>query len=348
MITATMPVQRRRLETGTSTRQQNTTARPARVASRPGSRGHCRWPYGPAAVAERSARGVAGGARPRLAIHSARVRARRVRIRVLWPIDGGHCSHPSADMKVGTTRTMNVVPTSGRQRPPLATVMRIFFVARSSAVSARERRRRCRTARMGFERRPSAAVDAVASVLMDRLLGVVSILSWRSPARCSRGDLIDIARCPSIRVVARALRRRVAVVFRPRAAAAAARLLAMLPRGDERIRLVIAIQRTHAFTCPWATCCYAPLASKSCACLQTYYRGLRTGTGFVPLGVYFALVPIVLVIVLMPITIYGIGTPRRLSCGVRARGRRQRAGFALSVLFLGLQLSEICRGSCRT
>jgi hypothetical protein len=57
----------------------------------------------------------------------------------------------------------------------------------------------------------------------------------------------------------------------------------------------------------------------------------------VPLGIYFALVPIILLIVLMPITINGIGTTQ--AGFVWLFGRAGVAGapaFALSVLFLAI------------
>ena len=58
--------------------------------------------------------------------------------------------------------------------------------------------------------------------------------------------------------------------------------------------------------------------------LQTFCLGLALGLA-VPLGVYFALVPIILLIVLMPITINGIGSDASgIRVALRPRGRRQR------------------------
>ena len=66
--------------------------------------------------------------------------------------------------------------------------------------------------------------------------------------------------------------------------------------------------------------------------------GLALGLA-VPLGAYFALVPIILLIVLMPITINGIGTTQAGFVWLFGRaGVGSAAAFALSVLFLGIAI----------
>src|SRR4029450_12290579 len=70
--------------------------------------------------------------------------------------------------------------------------------------------------------------------------------------------------------------------------------------------------------------------------LQTYCLGIALGLA-VPLGVYFALVPIILLIVLMPITINGIGTTQAGVMWLFGRaGVASAPAFALSVLFLAI------------
>ena len=72
--------------------------------------------------------------------------------------------------------------------------------------------------------------------------------------------------------------------------------------------------------------------------LQTYCLGLALGLT-VPLGIYFALVPIILLIVLMPITINGIGTTQAGFVWLFGRaGVASAPAFALSVLFLAIAI----------
>jgi uncharacterized membrane protein YbhN (UPF0104 family) len=72
--------------------------------------------------------------------------------------------------------------------------------------------------------------------------------------------------------------------------------------------------------------------------LQTYFLGLALGLT-VPLLTYFALVPIILLIVLMPITINGIGTTQAGFVWLFGRaGVASSAAFALSVLFLAIAI----------
>jgi hypothetical protein len=72
--------------------------------------------------------------------------------------------------------------------------------------------------------------------------------------------------------------------------------------------------------------------------LQTFYLGVALGLT-TPLWVYFAFVPIILLIVLMPITINGIGTTQAAFVWLFARAGVEAApAFALSVLFLAIAI----------
>ena len=117
----------------------------------------------------------------------------------------------------------------------------------------------------------------------------------------------------------------------------AARLLAFLPRGRETgTRLVTAIQRYSTLHLPMANVLLCSIAVQVLRVLQTYCLGLALGMA-VPLGVYFALVPIILLIVLMPITINGIGTTQAAFVWLFGRaGVASAPAFALSVLFLAI------------
>jgi uncharacterized membrane protein YbhN (UPF0104 family) len=358
MITATIPVQMPTIETDSSTRQQNITsarrsggfARAARVAIAAGLTALLLWQSDPKAVWQ-----AARNADWRfIVLACVLVAIDRVLMAYRWwtllaPLDGpgrpegrhydnaarsrlegrdyDNAAHSrlesqhyensarGADLQVApnnSTRSadLQVGPGGAGQvgrRPPLGTVMRIFFVSTFVGTFLPASVGGDAVRAYGLSKEGVQGVAAVASVLMDRLLGVISILIVAIAGAILARDLIDIrALFPALALLMVLCAVALTVVFSPRAAIAVARLLAFLPRGrDTGTRLVTAIQR------------YATL--------------------HLPLGVYFALVPIVLLIVLMPITINGIGTTQAGFMWLFGRaGVASAPAFALSVLFLAI------------
>lgn len=225
-------------------------------------------------------------------------------------------------------------------RPPVGAVMRIFFVSTFVGTFLPASVGGDAVRAYGLSKEGVGGVDAVASVLMDRLLGIISILIVAIAGAVLSRDFIDIrALFPAFAVLIVLCAVALAIVFSPRAAAAAAQVLAVLPRGRETAeRLVHAIQRYASFHLPMTNVLLCSIAVQVLRVLQTYSLGLALGLA-VPLGVYFALVPIILLIVLMPITINGIGTTQ--AGFVWLFGRAGVAGapaFALSVLFLAIAI----------
>ena len=228
-------------------------------------------------------------------------------------------------------------PMLGR-RPPVKTVMRIFFVSTFVGTFLPASVGGDAVRAYGLSKEGVEGVEAVASVLMDRLLGVVSILIVAIAGAILARDLIDIrALFPALALLSVLCAVALTVVFSPRAAIAVARLLAFLPRGRETgTRLVTAIQRYSTLHLPMANVLLCSIAVQVLRVLQTYCLGLALGLA-VPVGVYFALVPIILLIVLMPIT----DQRHRHDAGgfVWLFGRAGVASapaFALSVLFLAI------------
>ena len=225
-------------------------------------------------------------------------------------------------------------------RPPLGTVMRIFFVSTFVGTFLPASVGGDAVRAYGLSKEGVGGVDAVASVLMDRLLGVVSILMVAIAGAFLARDLIDIrALFPAFALLIVLCAGALTVVFSPRAAIFAASLLARLPRGRETgNRLVAAIQRYAALHGPMVNVLLSSIAVQVLRVLQTYYLGVALGLA-VPLGVYFALVPIILLIVLMPITINGIGTTQAGFVWLFGRaGVASAPAFALSVLFLAIAI----------
>lgn len=225
-------------------------------------------------------------------------------------------------------------------RPPVATVMRIFFVSTFVGTFLPASVGGDAVRAYGLSKEGVGGVDAVASVLMDRLLGVVSILIVAVAGAFLARRLIDIrALFPAFALLIVLCAVALAVVFSPRAAVAAAGVLALLPHGRETgKRLVEAIQRYATLHGPMVNVLLSSIAVQVLRVLQTYSLGLALGLA-VPLGVYFALVPIILLIVLMPITINGIGTTQAGFVWLFGRaGVASAPAFALSVLFLAIAI----------
>ena len=323
MITATIPVQMPTIETDSSTREQNITsaahsggfAHAVRVVVAAGLTALLLWQSDPKAVWQ-----AARNADWRfIVLACVLVAIDRVLMAYRWwtllaPLDG-----------------------PGR-RPPLGTVMRIFFVSTFVGTFLPASVGGDAVRAYGLSKEGVQGVAAVASVLMDRLLGVISILIVAIAGAILARDLIDIrALFPALALLMVLCAVALTVVFSPRAAIAVARLLAFLPRGrDTGTRLVTAIQRYATLHLPMANVLLCSIAVQVLRVLQTYCLGLALGLA-VPLGVYFALVPIILLIVLMPITINGIGTTQAGFMWLFGRaGVASAPAFALSVLFLAI------------
>lgn len=251
------------------------------------------------------------------------------------------CALVAADRVLMAYRWVTLLaPLDSAHRPPVGTVMRIFFVSTFVGTFLPASVGGDAVRAYGLSKEGVGGVDAVASVLMDRLLGVISILIVGIAGAILARDLIDIrALFPAFAALTVACAAALTVVFSPRAAAAVAGMLALLPRGRETgARLVIAIQRYATLHLPMANVLLCSIAVQVLRVLQTYCLGLALGL-LVPLGVYFALVPIILLIVLMPITINGIGTTQAGFVWLFGRaGVASAPAFALSVLFLAIAI----------
>ena len=323
------------IETGRSTRQQNTTtasprggfARVARVVIAIGLTALLLWQSDPRAVWE-TARGAAWRF---ILLACALVAIDRVLMAYRWWT-------LLAPVGRNDVRRAGLQAARAGGRPPLAAVMRIFFVSTFVGTFLPASVGGDAVRAYGLSKEGVGGVDAVASVLMDRLMGVISILVVGIAGAFLARDLIDIrALFPAFAVLTVACAAALAVVFSPRAAAGVAGVLARLPRGREAgARLVAAIQQYATEHLPLVNVLLCSIAVQVLRVLQTYCLGLALGLA-VPLGVYFALVPIILLIVLMPITINGIGTTQAGFIWLFGRaGLASAPAFALSVLFLGI------------
>jgi uncharacterized protein (TIRG00374 family) len=233
-----------------------------------------------------------------------------------------------------------LAPLEPGTRPSLSAVMRIFFVSTFVGTFLPASVGGDAVRAYGLSREGVSGVDAVASVLMDRLLGVVSILLVAIGGLFLARGLIDVTRFLSVLLVVSACcALGIAAVFTPGGANLFASVLARLPRGqDAAHRLLTAVQRYSSYRTSLMNVLLCSIAVQGLRVLQTFYLGVALGLT-TPLWVYFAFVPLILLIVLMPITINGIGTTQAAFVWLFARvGVEAAPAFALSVLFLAIAI----------
>ena len=222
-------------------------------------------------------------------------------------------------------------------RPPLAGIMRIFFVSTflgtflpsvgGDAVRA-----------YGIARHMRGG-DAVASVFMDRMLGIASLflmaLVGLTLARDLAGNVVIVA---SLGVAAVACLATLLLVFSQRADVLASTILMRLPAAVQfqGLRLLESIQRYATHHAQLTKVLIGSVAVQALRILQAYYLGRSLGIE-ASLGTYFAFLPLILLVMLLPVTVSVLGTGQAAFLWFFARaGVPAAAAVALSVLFIGL------------
>jgi len=224
-------------------------------------------------------------------------------------------------------------------RPPLAEIMRIFFVSTfvgtflpasigSDAVRA-----------YSMTRLKVRGRDAVASVFMDRMLGVASILVMAAAGLTLARDLAgNRTIVVALAIAAAACAATLAVIFSDTIARLADGLLGALPARlrDVAEGLLASIRRYSAYHGRLANVLLGSLAVQTLRIVQAYFLGSGLGIA-APAATYFAFVPLILLVMLLPVTFNGIGTSQAAFVWFFGRaGVAAPAAFALSVLFVAL------------
>lgn len=182
--------------------------------------------------------------------------------------------------------------------------------------------------------------DAVAAVFVDRVLGVLGILVlavvglWMArdlPARPAvlAGLAVTAAGCAAV----------AAAVFSARVAAFLIALVQRLPWARAHAAgsaVVGAVQRYATHHRLLGAVTLASIGVQVLRVLQAWCLGLALGID-APLATYFAFVPIILLVMLLPITVNGLGTSQAaFVLFFAAAGVSSSQAFALSVLFVAL------------
>jgi uncharacterized protein (TIRG00374 family) len=225
-------------------------------------------------------------------------------------------------------------------RPPIGRLIEIFFVSTFLGTFLPASIGGDAVRAYSLSRDRVSGADAVASVFMDRMLGVASLLLVSIPGLLLARDLAATdAVLLALAVTALVCAFVVAVIFSERIGRACARAIGLLPlpRLERAGRaLVDSVQGYAHFHGRLLVVLIASIAVQILRIVQAYYLGLAIGIG-VDMSVYFAFVPLILLVMLLPVTVNGIGTSQAAFVWFFARaGVAGAPAFALSVLFVGL------------
>jgi uncharacterized protein (TIRG00374 family) len=227
-------------------------------------------------------------------------------------------------------------------RLPLAAIVRVFFVSSFVGTFLPASVGGDAVRAWGLARERAGGAASVASVLMDRLLGVVGLLLVTLAGLGLAADLLrDSVVVTSVALVALACAAAFAAVYSQRVAAALARLLALVPLAAIRrmaFELTAAVRAYATRHGALANVLAGSIAVQLLRIVQAYALG-RSIDITAPLATYVAFIPLILLVMLLPISIYGLGTSQLAFAALFARaGVAADEAVALSLLFVGLGL----------
>ena len=233
-------------------------------------------------------------------------------------------------------------PIDADQRPPFGAIMRVFFVSTFlgtflPASVGGDIVRAYGLAQLRVPRGP-----AVASVLMDRLLGVLSIVvvGVASLLLAPAGSLASTrAIVLSFTVATAACLAAALVVFSERVALMAHGVLMRLPFAALRRLASELTQATRAYAqyhSELVNVLASSIGVQVLRVLQAYGLGRALGID-ASAAAYFAFVPLILLVMLLPVSVNGIGTSQMAFVWFFGTvGVTGPEALALSVLFLAL------------
>ena len=232
-----------------------------------------------------------------------------------------------------------LAPLSPDRRPPFGAVLRIFFVSTfvgsflpsvgGDAV---------RTWSLSRDGVPGS--QSLASVLLDRLLGVISIVLAALIGLTLAPDLLADAMVQwALAIASIGSLIGLAFVFSGTLHDLLQPLVSRLPDGRPRAiagRVLGAVRAYDRHRGTLAIVLVASMAVQVLRILQAWMLGLSLHL-VAPLAAYFAFIPIILLVMQVPITVSGLGTSQvAFELLFPRAGVTSAAAVALSLLFVGL------------
>lgn len=235
-----------------------------------------------------------------------------------------------------------LAPIPRTDRPALGAVMRLFFLSTFAGTFLPGSIGGDAVRAFGLARLQVAPGVAVASVLLDRLLGVLSIVvvGILGLLLAGTGDLwSNRAIGTALLLAAAACAAGAAVIFSARWSERAQRIAGQLPFAPLRAiakELTAAARAYATLHRELANVLAGSVAVQILRVIQAYCLGRAVGIEATP-AVYFAFVPLILLVMLLPVTINGLGTSQVAFVWFFGRvGVPQAEAFTLSVLFVAL------------
>lgn len=233
-------------------------------------------------------------------------------------------------------------PLPDAERPPLRALLRIFFVSTFVGTFLPTSVGGDVVRAYSLARQNVGGGTAVASVFMDRMLGVLSILVLGVVGTIAARHLVaDGVMLWALGLTAAACGGTALLVWSRRAAGLAQAMINRLPGArirDGSRSLLDAVRRYAGYRRQLLNVLLGSVAVQVLRVFQAYYLGRAMGIT-APLAVYLAFIPLILLIMLLPVTVYGLGTSQAAFVWFFARaGVTRPDAFALSVLFVALGL----------
>lgn len=228
-------------------------------------------------------------------------------------------------------------------RPRLARLLEIFFVSTFVGTFLPASIGGDAVRAYSLSREHVSGADAVASVFMDRMLGVASLLLMgvaglflARDLASNRIILLSLALTTGVSVAT------VLTIFSERVGVWSAQIAARMPITAVKRAgggIIESVRRYASHHLALLTVLASSVAVQILRILQAYClgRAIAIDAG---LAVYFAFVPLILLVMLLPVSINGLGTGQAAFVWFFARAGVEAApAFALSLLFiLALQL----------
>ncbi len=231
-------------------------------------------------------------------------------------------------------------PFLGPEGPGLGVIMRVFFVSSFVGTFLPASVGGDAVRAIALSRHHVPGAGALASVAMDRILGVLSLLVMAlSGLYLARHLALDPIVLAALGVTAVACALSAVLVFSSRAEAVGRSICERLPWARARqlgVKVIEAVQLYASRRGDLLNVLVGSIGVQVLRVLQAYYLGQALGIS-APLSAYFAFIPLILLVMLLPVTVNGLGTSQAAFVWFFAQaGVGRPEAFALSILFVGL------------
>ena len=260
---------------------------------------------------------------------------------VSWGWIFGACALVLLDRALMAYRWIALLaPLAPGTRPPVPVLLRTFFISTFLGTFLPQSVGADAVRTVSLVRDGVSGSQSLASVVMDRLLGVLGIVIGATAGLLLARDLLeDPWIATTLALAAGGCAAGAAIVFSPRVDAAIRRLIQawaparLRPAGE---RVLDAVRRYESHRGLLAQVLAASVAVQALRVIQAWMLGRSLGIT-AGAGAYFAFVPIILLVMLLPITINGLGVSQWGFQTLFARvGTPAPQALALSILFVAL------------